>query len=220
MGRWLLILASTLLAMSGSECSAQWWGGWGWGGYYGGGSTPYSNAVNAEAQYIAAYGQASEDAANAAIAAEQARSRYIENQAQFQAMRREQRAAAEAKKEQREAEAKARAAKRPPAKPMVDRYPRLASDQLDPLTGEIQWPDCLSDGDYASDRTAIESALKSQAEIGANARDSKIIYDAAHRMMALRSRSVASLGSEGYSSCRKFLNSLALEGEHAQEAQR
>lgn len=220
MGRWLLILASALVALSGSDCRAQYgrWYGGGWGGYYGGGSTPYSNAVNAQAQYVAAAGQARESAAKAAIDVEQARSVFIDNQNKFLNMRREQRAIIEAKKDQREADAKARAAQRPAPKTKTELYPRLASDQLDPLTGEIHWPDCLVDADYAADRTAIEAALKSQAEFGPDSRSAKIIYDATHRMMALRSRSVSSLGSAGYASCRKFLNSLAIEGEHAQES--
>ena len=222
MARWLLILSIVVVAQSGTECRAQWYRG-GWGGYgygYGGGSTPYSNAVNAQAQYVAAYGQALESNAKAAIDVEQARSQYLDNQAKYLEMKRQQRDASEARRAQRDAEAKAHAALRPPPKPATERYPRLASDQLDPLSGEIHWPDSLMDSDYAEDRKSVEGALKSQAEYGPDGRSSKIIYDAAHRMMAIRSRNVAELGSEGYASCRKFLNSLAIEGEHAQEAQK
>ena len=220
MRRWLLILTCMIVALSSADCRAQYyrrWYGGGWGGYYGGGTTAYSSAVQAQSQYVAAQGQAAESYAKAAISAEQARSVYIENQAKFLEMRRQQKAALEEKKAQRLAEAKARTALRPPPKPATQRYPRLSSDQLDPLTGDIHWPDSLSGSEYADDRKAVEEALKSHAEYGPDDRSSKIIYDAAHRMMATRSLKVSELGSEGYASCRKFLNSLAIEGEHAQE---
>jgi hypothetical protein len=225
MGRWLLFLVSVTTILCCSDCSAGWYGRWygyggygGWGNYGWGGSTPYSNAVRAQADLTMARGAAAENYAKASIANEQARSVYLDNEAKFLEMRRQQKAAYEAKKQQRLDEAKARNALRPPPKPASELYPRLSTDQLDPLTGEIHWPDSLSGSEYAEDRKVIEDALKSQAELGPNERTSRIIYDAAHNMMAIRARNVSELGSQGYAACRKFLNSLAIEGEHAQEA--
>ena len=225
MGRWWLILVSVVTLLSCTDCQAQWYGRWygygGWGGYgdYNwGGSTPYSNAVRAQAELTMAQGAAAENYAKATVANEQARSVYLDNQAKFLQMRREQKAAYEARKQQRVEEAKSRNALRPPSKTRTELYPRLSSDQLDPLTGEIHWPDSLSGSEYAEDRKVVEDALQSQAEFGPNERTSRIIYDAAHRMMAIRSQNVSELGSQGYASCRKFLNSLAIEGDHAQEA--
>jgi len=227
MARWLLFIVSVTTTLSCTDCSAQWYGRWygygGWGGwgdynYNWGGSTPYSNAVRAQAELTMAQGAAAENYAKASIANEQARSVYLENQAKFLEMRREQKAVADAKKQQRLDEAKARNALRPPPKSPTELYPRLSSDQLDPLTGEIHWPDSLSGSEYAADRNVVEDALRAQAEFGPNERTARIIYDAAHRMMAIRARNVSELGSQRYAASRKFLNSLAIEGQHAREA--
>jgi hypothetical protein len=160
---------------------------------------------------------AAREYAQAAIAQEQARSAYIDNQQKYTTMRRQFHEAMAAKEQQRVDEAKARAAQRPAPKPKTERYPRLSSDQLDPVTGQIQWPDTLMGPEYAEDRKVIEDALKTQAEVGPNDRTASIIYDAAHRMMTTRSKDVISLGSQRYAACRKFLNSLAMEGQHAME---
>lgn len=222
MVRYLIVLTGMLTIFSCEECQARWYARWyGWGNYYGnydsGGSTPYSNAVRAQAELTLAQGAARESAAKAAISAEQARRVYLENQARYLEMRREQKAVSDAKKQQRLEESSARNSLKPPPKSKTELYPRLSSDQLDPLTGEIQWPEWLTGSEYAEDREIIESALKSQAEFGPDARTSRIIYDAAHRMMAIRSRNVTEIGSQAYTSCRRFLNSLAIEGEHALE---
>ncbi len=231
-----LILGCAMVTLTAASCTAQWYQPWygynnygygyaygngGYGGmYYGDPGTPYSNALRAEAEMTIAQGAAVESAAKAALDAEQARSQYLDNQAKFLAMRREYKAGVDARIEQRKEEAEARAAARPAPKPPTQLYPRLAYDQLDPLSGEIAWPDCLLGDEYAIDRGVVEGALRSQAEFGPNERTSRIIYEASQRMMTVRSRRVIELGSEGYASCRRFLNSLAVEGDHAREALR
>jgi len=231
------LLGCAMFTFSADSCTAQWYQPWygynnygtgyayggsgGYGGvYYGDPGTPYSNAVRAQADLTRAQGVAAENAAEAALAVEKARSQYLDNQVKFLTMRREYKATIEARREQRKEEAQARAAARPAPKPDTQLYPRLAYDQLDPLTGDIAWPECLQDDEYAQDRSLVEAALSTQGEFGPDDRSSQIIYDAAHRMMTTRSRRVIELGSEGYASCRRFLNSLAIEGDHAREAQR
>lgn len=228
MRRWLLILLIAMFATSGADCHAQWYRWYGWGNYnygYNGGGTPESLALRSQAELTMAQGAAAENIAKANVANEQARSIYIDNaskyleyQEKYQQMRREYRAAQEAKDQKRREDARARAALRPPRKTGTELYPRLSADQLDPLTGTIHWPDSLMGDEYRDDRRLVEDALQSQAELGPDDRSSKIIYDASHRMMTIRSRKVAELGSAGYSACRKFLNSLAIEGDHAREA--
>jgi hypothetical protein len=222
------LFASGLLVMCSwvafsRDGQAQWYGDWGWGwgwGWSGEGSTPYSNAVRAEAEYVRAAGEASKSYAEAAAANEQARAAYMENQARLKQLRVEQKAAMAEQKARKEAEAQARVAKRPPPKPRTELYPRLSADQLDPLTGVINWPDCLKDAAYDEQRAVIEQALHEQAEYGPSDRTSKIIYDAAHRMLAIRAPSTRGMSSRDYSAYRRFLNSLAMEGEHAEEAGR
>ncbi len=214
MRRWFLILASAMVAHSGAHCHAQWFGGWGATEA----ATPYSAAVRSQAEMTMAQGAAAESYAKAAISREEARSRYIDNEAKFIQLRRENRDIKDAREEQKKQEKKAKAALRPPPRRLTELYPRLSSDQIDPLTGEIHWPDCLQEKDYSGDRKFVEDALRTQAEFGPSDRTTKIIYDASHRMMLIRSRDIESLGSAGYTSCRRFLTSLSVEGDHAREA--
>ena len=215
MRRWCLIVASAMGATVCADCHAQWYGGW---GGYTEPATPYSSAVRAQAEMAMAQGAAAENYARAAIANEQARSVYLENEARMLELRRQRREATHARNEQRKQEQKERAARRPPPKRRTERYPRLSSDQIDPLTGEVHWPECLMGDDYGKDRKSVEDALQTQAEFGAGERTTKIIYDASHRMMLILAPSNSRLGSEAYQTCRKFLTSLSVEGDHAQEA--
>ena len=217
MGRWCVFLASAMVAFSGATCRAQWYGGW---AGYTEPATPYSAALRSQAQMTMAQGAAAESYANAAITNEQARSVYLENEARFIQLRRDNRDAKDAREDQKKQEQKARAALRPPPKRITELYPRLSSDQIDTLTGEIHWPGCLMGGGYADDRKSVEDALRTQAEYGPNDRTSKTIYDASHRMMLVLSGDYKSLGPADYAPCRRFLTSLSVEGDHAQEALR
>jgi len=210
------MLMSVTFAVSGGASQAQWYGGsrYGWGGGVG---TAYSADVRARASMTMAQGAASEYYAKARLTNEAARSQFIDNQAKYIAMRRALTASNEAREQQRIADAKARAALRPPPKSLAQIYPRLSEDQLDPLTGEIHWLELLEGNEYSDDRKVIEEALRAQAEYGASDRTSKIIFEAAHRMMKTLSGDYAKVGSENYSSYRRFLNSLSVEGQQAQE---
>ena len=212
MRRWCIILASAMTALSGADCHAQWYGG------YTDAATPYSAAVRSQAQMTMAQGAAAESYANAAISTEQARSLFLENEARFIQLRRENRDAKDAREAQKKQEQKERAALRPPPKRLTELYPRLSSDQIDPLTGAIQWPTCLMGGSYAEDRKSVEDALRTQADYGSSDRTTKIIYDGAQRMMLTLSGDYGMLGPKDYAPCRRFLTSLSVEGNHAQEA--
>lgn len=215
MRHWCLILAIAISALGGADCRAQWYGGW---GGYTQAATPYSAALRSQAEMTMARGAAAENLAKAAISREEARSAYIDNEAKFIQLRRENREIKDAREEQKKQEQRAKAALRPPPKPLTALYPRLSSDQIDPLTGEIHWPGCLTGSGYAADRKPVEEALRTQAEYGPNDRTTKTIYDASHRMMQTLSGDYASLGPENYGPCRRFLTSLSVEGNHAQEA--
>ena len=220
MRRWLLIFVCLVFAVTGSECRAQWYrnyGGYG-GGYGGGGGTAYSYDAQAAAALTIARGTAAQEYAQARQTNELARSQYIDNLSKYQEIRRQQNALKEADKEKQKEETQARAALRPAPKTATQLYPRLSADQLDLLTGAIQWPESVQGSDYADDRKAIEAALQSQAEYGANDRSAKIMFDAAHRMMKTLSGDYGKLGPENYASDRRFLNSLSVEGSHALEA--
>jgi hypothetical protein len=201
-----------MAALRGLDCHAQWYGG------YTEAATPYSAAVRSEAEMTIARGAAAESAARAAISREEARSAYIDNEFKFIQLRRENRDIKDAREAKKKQEQKERAALRPPPRPLTALYPRLSSDQIDPLTGEIHWPGCLMGSGYAAGRKSVEDSLKTQAEYGPNDRSTKTISDASQRMMKKLSGDYAALGPENYAPCRKFLTSLSVEGNHAQEA--
>ena len=218
--RWCLVMASALMAIGGDDCNAQWYGGqWygGWNQVYSQAETPYSVAARGRAQMTMAQGFAAESYAKAAVSEEQARNLYLDNEAKFIQLRRANRDAKDARIEQDKAERKAKSLLRPPPKPRVDVYPRLSSDQVDPLTGQISWPDCLSDKDYEADKKIAADALRTQAEYGPNDRTTNTIADVAHRMMKTLTTHYGELGAENYGPCRQFLNSMSVEGNHAQE---
>ena len=182
MRRWCITLASAMAALSGADCHAQWYGG------YTEAATPYSSAVCSQAQMTMAQGAAAESYANASISTEQARSLYLENEARFIQLRRDNRDAKDAREARKKQEQQAKAALRPAPKRPTELYPRLSSDQIDPLTGEIHWPGCLTGSDYAEDRKSVEDARRTQADYGASDRTTKIIYDASHRLMRTLTR--------------------------------
>ena len=218
MSRGYFMLASVIAALNGADCHAQWYGGYGGGGGYGEVGTPYSAAARGQAEMMMAQGAEVESLGKAAISREEARSRYLDNETKFIQLRRENRDEKDARAAEKKQEQKARAGLRPPPRPVTALYPRLSSDQIDPLTGEIHWPGCLTGSGYAADRKSVEDALRTQAEYGPNDRTEKIIKDASGRMMHSLSGNYAVLGPVGYAPCRKFLTSLSVEGDHAQEA--
>ena len=200
------------ILLAAPQCQAQWYTGW-YGGWSGEGSTPYSSAVKAHANLVAAEGQAAESYARAAAAAEQARAQYLENQARYVEWRRQQQWITEERRAARLAAMRAKAARRPAPRAPTDLYPPLAPDQLDRLTGEIHWPPCLMDTEYAADRKIVEGALQTRAETGPDERTSSILHDAAWRMLAHSAPSVRRLDSQEHLACRRFLKSLMLEGQ-------
>lgn len=205
-------IAMLLLLLAAPRCEAQWYTGW-YGGWSGEGSTPWSSAVKAQANLVAAEGQAAESYARAAESAEHARAQYLENQARYVEWRQQQRWITEERRAARHAALKAKAAGRPAPRPPTDLYPPLAPDQLDRLTGEIHWPGGLMDPEYAKDRAIVESALRTRAETGPDERTSSILHDAAWRMLAHSAPSMRQLDSQEHLACRRFLKSLMLEGE-------
>ncbi len=228
MRKWLLVFGILVFVVSGSVSYAQWhggysrfggygYGGYGYGGYGGDVGTAYSADVRARAAFAMAQGAAAESYARSNQANELARSQYIDNESKYIQMRRDLRAATEAGQEQRKADERAKAALRPPPKTPAQIYPRLGSDQRDPLTGKIRWPEPFLDKEFQDDRTTVEAALQTQVEYDGSQRTSKIVFDAAHRMMKTLSADYAKVGAEHYSSSRRFLNSLSVEGDQAME---
>jgi hypothetical protein len=197
-----------------------WYGGGGYyggyGGYGWGGTTAYGNATRANAALIQARGQASVSAAKASKENEEARSKYLDNRAKYEKLRREQREYTDARKAKELAERKQRAAERPAPK-ITNRYDRLPVEELDTETGSITWPESLQRPMYAENREIIERALLSQAEDGPSERTSRVVFDTADKMKTMVSSQMKEMGFEQYSRARQFLGSLSVEGYHAME---
>ncbi|HIF00682.1 MAG: hypothetical protein ABGZ23_08850 [Fuerstiella sp.] len=194
-------------------------GAWyGAGGFnpYGGGQTAYGNSVRAQAELTMARGRAAQSQSIANENNEKARKQYIENKARYEELRREQREIIEARKaKEREAQHQ-RAINRKPKKP-TDLYPRLAVDQLDRTTGEINWPGCLNGKDFDDDRQRIESSVQFIAQHGPDQRSAGIIDATAKQMKKNMSSVMKQFGFEAYSDARKFVSSLSVEGYYAME---
>ena len=217
MARWFLIPGIIIVTVCGADCHARGYRRSGGRGGGGGVGTAYSAGVRAQAALTIAQGAASLNYAKANQVNALARSQYIVNQEKYIEMRRRLRAASEAEHEQQKAKAKARAALRPAPPSLSQVYPRLSSDQLDPLTGQIYWPALLMASEFNTDRKTIETALQAESQNGASDRTSKILNEAAHRMIKTLSGDYAKVSTENYSSARRFLNSLSVEGDHAME---
>lgn len=214
-----IIFASVIVLLSGTRCEAQWYAGW-YGGWSGEGSTPYSSAVRAQATFVAAAGQATESYARAALTAERARSQYLDNQAKYLEWRQQQRAISEERQMARLAALRTKVANRPTPPRPIDLYPPLGADQLDRVTGEIQWPPCLLDPQYEMERSLIEAALRSRAESGPDERTDVILHDTAWRMLSKRPPTMRGLDSQTHLACCRFMKSLMLEGEFSAEVLR
>lgn len=209
----------------------RYWGGWGGVPYvqygaYGAYSTPgygvqtaYGDAVRANAQAAVAQSQINKANAQAAEYNEKAREQYLKNQAVYNEMRQQQRAAMEERKAAKEAETQARrdkAASRPKRRP-TDLYPRLGPEQLEPAIGGIIWPESLQGESFAEDREKIEKELTFIAESGPNARSASVIREVCERMKDNTASIMTDMGFDTYREARKFLCSLSVEGYYALE---
>jgi hypothetical protein len=101
------------------------------------------------------------------------------------------------------------------AKAAVDELPpRLAADDVDPLTGRINWRAALLANEFAADRAALEEQFAMRASSGLPV-DSTTRIQAVVRQMgdALR-LNIDSIPADDYMAARKFLGSLELETHH------
>jgi len=206
------------VARGGVVANPWWYGGGYWGNPWGG-TTAYGSAARGQAALVQAQGQAQVSAAKAARENEEARSRYLDNRAKYEEMRREQREWEDARRAQQLEERKQRAAEREPPK-VTNRYDRLPIEQLDPETGAISWPESLQKPSYKEQRSIIEQALLAQAEEGPSERLARVIEDTANEMKKTVSGQMKELGFEEYSRTRRFLGALSVEGYHALEGSR
>jgi hypothetical protein len=178
----------------------------GYGGSYGWGpGYNYGEVIRAQGQY-------NKDTTEAMINYEDARSKWIDNknkwtQAYHERVRMGQ--AAQAEKTQ------VRIANR-------DRYlrnresnapPRLGPQQLDPSTGKIYWPTALLDNSYDKPRKQLDELFVLRSHTGVSPEVSNTIRELSRSMQDDLKEQIRSIPPNSYLEARKFLESLAWEGQ-------
>jgi len=173
---------------------------------FGGGYSPVEGYQRGMADVIRARGQAAENYARARVNAEEARSKYIENQKKWTEAYWERKRRGEAElakdyaedRERREKWLKAKRGRKPET---------LPPSQYDSQSGALQWPDALQEPIYAELRRQIEAELELQAETGTTSNTPKI-RELADEMKSLLKNRIDELSANQYIASRKFLERL------------
>lgn len=150
----------------------------------------------------------------AMINAEQARSKYIENQKQWTEVYMMKQRIVDSERERRIAENRARneRARQEQASRPSDLPPRLTTSELDPATGAINWPAALERPDFITQRKDIEALFASRAHTGTTSEMSEQIVKKIRGLQdALRGK-IRDIVPQEYLDARKFLDRLSLEG--------
>lgn len=188
--------------------------------YYGvGAPTYYGSYYPSNAEVIMARGIANRSNAQAAEIAERARRQAIENQVHLTELRSRQRAEREARAiEKQAAQAERRAINEVRmAKLPTDLYPRLHFEEIDPATGEIQWPLPLQLSEFSIHRSDIEDTLREIDALGATEERAAKLRTITEDMKKHTNRIIVDFGFDTYRETRKFLCSLSVEGYYAFE---
>lgn len=178
----------------------------GYGGYYGGG-TVQGSAMQGMASVISARGNANLSNSAAAINMTQAQRNNIYNQQlwtnTYFDMRATNRAATKAERSP------------PPTKEQLVRLASegaptpLGSHQVDPVTGEVDWPDLLQDEQFAQQRTTVEQLLGKRAQYGRlGITDSQQAGEAIESMSGKLKEQVRNVPPQQYTASSSFLKSL------------
>src|SRR5262249_7684236 len=145
----------------------------------------------------------------------EARGKYIENQKQWtelymmrQRVRQEQMVQYEKDKRIRTARLQEYKETHPSNLP-----PRLASMQLDPASGKIHWPAALNRDAFAPLRSDLEGLFATRAHTGTTSELAEAISKKIKDMQSELRKHIRDIVTSEYIEARKFLDSLALEGQ-------
>jgi type II secretory pathway pseudopilin PulG len=182
-------------------------GSGGWPGYSGGASTAAGSAMNGMAGVISARGDAALSASAAAVNLTQAQKQEIQNR----------QAATNAYWERRATDRAARAAERGPpltseqlAKIAHAGVPKpLTSEQLNPVTGQLNWPGPLQQEMFATRRVQVDQLMAQHSNYGSlpYAEQCKL-RDTMKSMFKDLKAQIKSLATPDYIAAKTFLNSL------------
>jgi len=186
-------------------------------GMGGGVGTAFSAAENARAETIRAQGEFNVMNTAAMSNYEDARSKYIDNQQKWtQVYAEKQRALATQKAANREtALATRERAKEFTASHTPSGPPRLASSQLDPTSGRIQWPTALSAVAFEGQRKSLDALFELRAHSSTNPDlGSKVDKISSDMKDSLR-KQIREIPARDYLEARRFLDSLVVEAHSA-----
>jgi hypothetical protein len=183
-------------------------GGYGWGGYNNGG-TVAGSYLNGMANVVRSAGYANVMNSIAAQNYEQAYSADLDNRLKYTntyfEMRRTNKAARAEESGPRPstAELTQYAAQAAPK--------RLTSSELDPVTGEINWPAVFNDQRYAKTRDIVERLFTQRQATTGSSGDYRAITGAIDSLRGELSGSINDYSPATYVEARKFLDSLQYE---------
>lgn len=186
-------------------------GGWGWGGAAGGVGEIYSgmgNLVRAEGQRNVLDSQAEINLQKAVQENEKARSLHLENQQKIHAekLKREREARARTLEDRQTAiETRAR------QQQFMDahRPQPLASNQLDPSTGAINWPRALMATTYDEGRKSLEEMIEKFTRYGSTSDLTIQIVSTVNQLKTLLRSQILTMPMPEYTESRRFLDGLA-----------
>ena len=86
----------------------------------------------------------------------------------------------------------------------------LSPSELDPVTGDINWPELLTDKPYQADRQKLEQLFANRAKLGQLNREQRMEVDqATQSMQAVLKKNLKSYAPQEYVQAKKFLEQLA-----------
>jgi len=182
-------------------------GPWFLGGASYGGGTADGNFLFGVSQVIRSEGDYNLQTSQGMINFEIARSKYIENvnkwtQAYFQMREANQAFQIQARERNRHsAESLAQAA-------ASDLPRQLSSDDLDPVTGRITWPEALLDEQYAPLRADLEEQFGLRAWTSGSAGTAARIHDDTRSMLSILRNNIDRIPANDFIAARKFIDSL------------
>ncbi len=187
------------------------WGGYGWGGSQGGIGGIYdgqANVIRSEGMYNQMTSQAAINLQKANQENEKARALHLENQQKIHEERLKR--TREAKVRQSEERVENMAARERQQEFIDAHKPQpLAGSQLDPSTGQINWPSPLRTSDFDDFRKAVEALFETQTKYGSTSDLTIQIVRKVGEMKDLLRKQILNMPMPEYSESRKFLDSLA-----------
>ncbi|MEX1041044.1 MAG: hypothetical protein WDZ51_10455 [Pirellulaceae bacterium] len=201
-----ILLVTTITACCTQSASAQYWGG-------GHASTAQEGAARGMADVVRSAGMYNLATSEAAINVETARAQYIENRNRAQEVYFERRRRNESYREENR---RPRVTSEQIFRMNSQRAPsRLSSAQLDPLTGELQWPFILLDDPFDGYRSVLDEAFMTRAQHGSFASVSEYqhtLQTANDLFEALRGR-IRDFQPQEYLQASTFMEALIFDAQ-------